>query len=38
MAGENIELEETLAKNDELWQKRMLLFAMVVIIILLGLY
>jgi hypothetical protein len=37
MAKTDAELKEALAKNDEMWQKRLLIFALIMIIALLGL-
>jgi hypothetical protein len=37
MAKTNAELKEALAQNDEAWQKRLLLLALIMIIALLGL-
>jgi hypothetical protein len=37
MTKTNTELEEALAKNNEIWQKRLLLLALIMVIALLGL-
>lgn len=36
-ANNNVEVEEALAKNDEEWEKRLLLMVMIMLIAMLGL-